>query len=43
MAANRCYYSPMLIFKSRLLSIMSKITLYKVIGKQITLYACGDT
>jgi len=38
-AANRCYYSLMPLFKSRLLSIKSKITLYKVIVKPVTLYA----
>lgn len=41
MAANKCYYSLMTLFKSRLLSIKSKITLYKVIVKPIALYACG--
>ena len=41
LAANRCYYSLMPLFKSRLLSIKSKITLYKVIVKPIALYACS--
>ncbi|XP_025423531.1 uncharacterized protein LOC112692922 [Sipha flava] len=40
-AANRCYYSLMPLFKSRLLSIKSKITLYKVIVKPVALYACS--
>ncbi|KAE9522623.1 hypothetical protein AGLY_016986 [Aphis glycines] len=40
-AANRCYYSLMPLFKSRLLSINSKITLYKVIVKPVALYACS--
>lgn len=40
-AANRCYYSQMPLFKSRLLSIKSKITLYKFIVKPVALYACG--
>jgi hypothetical protein len=41
MAANRCYYSLIPFFKSRLLSIKSKITLYKVIVKPVALYACS--
>jgi len=41
MAANRCYYSLMPLFKSRLLSIKSKLTLYKVLVKPIALNECG--
>jgi len=40
-AANRCYYSLMPLFKSRLLSIKSKIRLYKAIVKPVALYACS--
>jgi hypothetical protein len=41
MAADRCYYSLMPLFKSRLLSIKFKIMLYEVIVKPVALYACG--
>jgi len=39
--ANICYYSLIPLFKSRLLSIKSKITLYKVIVKPVAQYACS--
>lgn len=38
-AANKCYYGLMSIFKSKQVSIKSKITLYKVIIRPILLYA----
>lgn len=37
--ANRCYYGLLLLFKSKLLSRKSKVTLYKVLVKPIALYA----
>jgi len=39
-AANRCYFGLSTLFKSKLLSRRSKITLYKVLIKPIVLYAC---
>jgi len=42
MAANRCYYSIMSLFKSRFLPIKSKlIPLYNVLVQPIALYTCG--
>jgi hypothetical protein len=39
-AANKCYYGLTSIFKSKQVSIKSKITLYKVISGPVLLYAC---
>jgi hypothetical protein len=39
-AANRCYGMLRPLFKSRILSKKSKITMYKVLVRPITLYAC---
>jgi len=39
-AANRCYFGLSTLFKSKLPSRRSKTTLYKVLIRPITLYAC---
>ncbi|VVC42633.1 Hypothetical protein CINCED_3A010975, partial [Cinara cedri] len=38
-AANRCYFGLLSLFKSKLLSRKSKVTLYKVLVRPIALYA----
>jgi len=38
-ATNRCYYGLMQLYKSKLLSRKSKVTLYKVLVKLVALYA----
>lgn len=37
---HRCYFRLSTLFKSKLLSRKTKITLYKVLIRRITLYAC---
>ena len=40
-AANRCYFGLVPLFKSKILSWKTKITLYKVLVRPVALYACG--
>jgi hypothetical protein len=40
-AANRCYFGLIPLFKSKILSWKSKITLYKVLVRLVALYACS--
>lgn len=40
-AANRCFFGLVPLFKSKILSWKSKITLYKVLVRLIALYACS--
>lgn len=40
-AANRCYFGLIPLFKSKILSWKSKITLYKVLVRPVALYACS--
>lgn len=40
-AANKCYFRLVPLFKSKLLSWKTKITLYKVLIRPVALYACG--
>jgi len=40
-AANKCYFGLVPLFKSKMLSWKTKITLYKVLIRPVALYACG--
>jgi hypothetical protein len=40
-AKNKCYFSLVSLFKSKLLSRRTKIRLYKVLVRPIVLYACA--
>jgi len=40
-AANKCYFGLVPLFKSKMVLWRTKITLYKVLIKLVALYACG--
>jgi len=40
-AANKCYFGLVPLFKSKMLSRKTKITLYKVQVRPVALYGCG--
>jgi len=40
-AGNKCYFSLVPLFKSKLLSRRTKIRIYKALVKSIVLYTCG--